>query len=970
MRVIIFLFYSICFFTIATAQISIRQQEMTEHNMPDDWYANTNIPANLSIQRSNCQLNRMVFGWHPYWQNGYESNYQWNLLSDLCFFGYEVNPSTGNALNTHGWATNAAVTAALNQGTRVHLCVILFSDHATFFGSSTAQNTLIANLVSAVQSRGAHGINIDFEGLPSSQSVAFSNFIINLSNALHAANPSYQLSICLYAVDWSNVFDEPLLTNYVDFFTIMGYDYYWTGSSQAGPNDPLYGFTASYDRSLSRTVTYYRNAGIPSQKLVLGLPYYGREWETTSSAVPSSTTGSNVYSRTFRYVKNNATGYYSSANAQYNEKSVSTAYIFQNAGTWRQCWITEGYAMKKRFDFVNQRDLKGIAIWALGYDDGYTDFWDAIEQKFTDCSVVPCIDTIYDGGGPLTDYYDNENYSFTIAPTQAAQVSLSFQSFATEAGYDTLWIYDGPSTSSPLIGAYQGTNMPAPILSSSSFLTLRFKSDASTRAAGWKAIYQCITDNQPPTTQLLIPPGWITSSFHTSFSDNDNLNLDGTYWNVAGFNGMEWRSSHTNGFFTDHFDSILHSEWQMTDGSWSIMAHALQQSDESVNNTNLYALLNQSLSNEYVYEWKGTTSGSGTNRRSGFHFASDNGALPNRGNSYFVWFRLDNQNLQFYKVTNDVFSLVHTIPFVTIPNQEYLYRVIYNRISGQIRVYVNNQLVGQWTDSNPYANGQYVSFRSGHSIYRVDDFVVYRSRGNVEYVSVGQDSMMSFQNPSPQIPAGRIFSLVKDQVHLFAQSDTLLDVDWTPPIHNGYVWDGSVTDWDTLTNPIFITASWQGWHDPHSGIAEYHLGVGDIPSSDNIIPFTSAMLSDTLQYVPFPSLQYDQLYFHAVKSLNHAGLWSDTVSSNGFVLLLNTATNYILPNTDMVMLYPNPSQSIIYITSNDLIKSLRITDMQGRELDSQSIHSNQWQCDVSSYLPGVYLFWIDDAPPRKVVVTP
>lgn len=951
----------------AWSQISIHQEELESHPYSHEWYEVQNVPAQISTIRSNCQLNRMVFGWHPYWQNGLEANYQWNLLSDLCFFSYEVNANNGNAVSTHGWSTNAAVTTALNNGTRVHLCVTLFSNHATFFGNPTAQNTLISNLVSAVQSRGAHGINIDFEGLPASQSVAFTNFIINLSNALHAANPSYQLSICLYAVDWSDVFNEPVLVNYVDFFTIMGYDYYWTGSSQAGPVDPLYGFSASYDYAISRSITYYRKAGIPDYKLVLGLPYYGREWETTSSSVPSATTGNNISSRTYAYVKNNNTGFYTQANAQYNTRSASTAYIFMNAGTWRQCWITEGYAMKRRFDMVNQRNLKGIGIWALGYDDGYSDFWDAIEQRFTDCAVAPCSDTIYDGGGPLVNYYDNEDYTFTIAPSQAVLVSLSFQSFATEANYDSLWIYDGPNITSPLVGVYHGNNSPGTIQSTSPYLTLRFKSDGATRTVGWMATYNCVMDNQPPVTQISPPPGWITSDFSTGFTDSDNLNIEGAYWNVASFNGDEWRSSKTHGFFTDNFDLQIHPDWTIADGTWSIALYQLVQTDEGANNTNIYAPLDQSLSDEYVYEWKGITEGSGNNRRSGFHFASDNGALPNRGNSYFVWFRIDNQNLQFYKVTNDVFTLVHTVPFTTQIGQQYTYRVMYNSLSGLIRIFVNDQFVGQWIDANPYTNGQYVSFRSGNAIYKVDDFRVFRSRTTTENVSVGTGEMLFEQNLSPLMPAGRISSLVKDQAHLFALKDTLFSVDWTPPVFSGIVWDGVYMDEDTILNPSLITASWQGWVDPHSGIAQYKYGVGDTPASDNAIPFTDNALFDTCAYDAFPSLQFNQLYYHSVIAKNVAGLWGDTVSSNGFVLITNAAIPTASSDSKYIMLYPNPAQSSVSLTANNIIQHVQIADIHGRIVISKTINTNKLDIDVSALAPGIYFLWADTHPLRFVI---
>ena len=173
-------------------------------------------------QKRNCSLNKIVFGWHPYWMGSAYNNYDWNLLSDFSFFSYEVDAATGNALSTHGWSTAPSVDAALQNGVRVNLCVTLFSGHNTFFASSIAQQTLITNLINLVQSRGAHGVNIDFEGIPSAQKNNFTNFMVSLANQMHTAIPGSQVSTVLYAVDWNNVFDIPVLSQHVDLFVVMG----------------------------------------------------------------------------------------------------------------------------------------------------------------------------------------------------------------------------------------------------------------------------------------------------------------------------------------------------------------------------------------------------------------------------------------------------------------------------------------------------------------------------------------------------------------------------------------------------------------------------------------------------------------------------------------------------------------------------------------------------------------------------
>jgi spore germination protein YaaH len=342
--------------------------------------------ANRSVIRStqSCNLTKRVYGWQPYWDatSATYNNYDWNGLTDLCYFSYDVNSADGTASSTHGWSSATVVTAAQANGVNVTLCATLFSGHTAFFGNATAQQTLISNLISAVQSRNAHGVNIDFEGMGASHKTAFTNFMINLCNQMHAAIPGSEVSIALYSVDWSGVFDMQAMDPYVDLFIIMGYDYYYSGSTTAGPEDPLYNFQTSYNYTLSKSISYYLNKGASKSKLLLGLPYYGREWATNSLTAPSATSGGGTNTVLFNTMRNNASGNYSSR--QWDVNSFSSWFPSTRAGASWQAFVDDAASMSKRFDIVNQFGIGGIGIWALGYDDGYNDFWDLIQNKFTD----------------------------------------------------------------------------------------------------------------------------------------------------------------------------------------------------------------------------------------------------------------------------------------------------------------------------------------------------------------------------------------------------------------------------------------------------------------------------------------------------------------------------------------------------------------------------------------------------------
>lgn len=442
------------------------------------------------INNQDDTLVKRVFGYFPYWAGSNYLNYQWDLLSDLCFFSYEVDPVTGNPLTVYDWDTSPAIDSAFANNVNVHLCVTLFSGHYSFFENLEAQQTLITNIISLIQNRGAHGVNMDVEALPSSLGDSFTDFLIDLTEQMSEVLPEAEISIAAPAVNWSGTFDIPVLSQYIDFFMVMGYDYYWNGSSQAGSVSPLYSMVSYYDYNFSKTISYYQSQGVPHNKLVLGVPYYARQWPTQGQFAPSATNGYGT-AYTYRYVKTNSSGYYSSENMHLEPNSFSPYYSFQNNG-WIQCFIDNVYSLGKKYDQVNRRNLAGIGIWALGYDDGYIELWELIANKFTESATMVSADTIFDTGGSAFNYYDNENYSYTVTTPENTNLYLSFSYLNLEEGYDSLCIFDGPDIMNPLIGEFSGDSIPLLITASGNSLTLKFYSDNGITNVGWRAVYDTL----------------------------------------------------------------------------------------------------------------------------------------------------------------------------------------------------------------------------------------------------------------------------------------------------------------------------------------------------------------------------------------------------------------------------------------------------------------------------------------------
>jgi spore germination protein YaaH len=892
-----------------------------------------------------CVLNKKVYGWHPYWVGSVYTNYDWSMLSDFCYFDYSVSPTTGN--NTNGsfaWSTSAAVTSALSHSVNVHFCATLFSSHSTFWASSTAQQTFITNAINLLNSRGGNGINIDFEGMGSSDKTPFKNFMVNLCNQVHAANSNYKVTMALYAVDWGTSFDMPALNAVVDNFIIMGYDYYYSGSGTAGPEAPLYNFQTSYNYTLSKSITYYLKQGATPSKLLLGLPWYGREWETAGATAPSSTTGGFTSSRTYNYVRNNSTTY-SAANKHWESNSFNPYYSYVTGGATRQCWIDDNYSYGRKFDMVNQRGLGGIGIWALGYDDGYQDLWQLIKNKFSNCATVACTDSIYDMGGPARNYYDSESYVYTIAPTGTSKVRLTFSQMDLEIGYDSLYLYDGFNTSSPLLGAYSGTVIPGIINSTTPAITVKFKSDNATTKAGFKAIWNCIQDNTSPTTQITTPTGWITQDFVSNYTDTDNsggTGIEKSFYQPSYYNGIEWRANGNRGFFNDDFNTAIHPEWTTAGGTWSITAGALVQSDETSANTNMYATVMQNLSNRYLYNFKGTITGANSNRRAGIYIACDDPTQSQRGNSYMIWFRPDQSSVEFYKSVNNTIGLpTFSVSCVINAGTTYDYKISYDRISGEIKLWIDNVYITSWTDTSPHANGTAVSFRTGNSTFKIDDFKIFRSRAASTNILVGAANTNDLrnENPSPNIYGGKISSITKDNAdNLSTISNQLIDIDWTKPIvSSSAIMDGTANDIDTTYIGTQLDLNYTFATDTNSGVTNYYYAIGTAAGLQDVVAWTSnaSNLSATESLV----LINNQKYYMMMKAENSAGLVSDSIVSDGVLYLMSTG---IKANNTLneLSVYPNPATdkaTISLINSVNETLDYKLFDAHGKLIEQKTL---------------------------------
>jgi len=329
-----------------------------------------NMPENSF--REN--LSHEVIGYLPYWEYEHYTDLNYDLLTQINYFSAELDPY-GNIINSHNWNNLYLIEYAHARNVKVKLCATLFgqSDLSTLLSSPLNRSNAISNLLNLVSSRNADGIDIDFELLPYSQRENLVLFMNELSTAFHNEMDDPIITMATPAVDWSNAWDYNALAQLTDGLFVMGYNYFYSGSSMAGPVSPLGGYTYDIEYTIN---DYINKTNGQLDKIILGLPYYGYDWPVENSNINSNTTGNGsarIYSDASMMSQNYGNLW---------DASSSSVWFTYQQSNWQQCWYDDSLSLSNKYQFAIDRNLSGVGIWALGYDNGNNELWGALSDKF------------------------------------------------------------------------------------------------------------------------------------------------------------------------------------------------------------------------------------------------------------------------------------------------------------------------------------------------------------------------------------------------------------------------------------------------------------------------------------------------------------------------------------------------------------------------------------------------------------
>ena len=221
---------------------------------------------------------------------------------------------------------------------------------------------IVHTIASYVDRYELDGINVDFEGFSVRDRDSFTALIKELNTALGKFGAVVSVDIPPdTGTDWSDPFDYKKLAKYADYLVVMAYDQHWSGGPKAGSVSSLPWMSGVVDDLLQH---------IPARKLVVGLPFYTREWYTENGQVKSNDLSLPASRQMVSRHKGSL--WWDQALGQY----VSTYY---KKGVKYTVWLEDSRSLGLKTKTALERNVAGFAYWYLGSES--PDVWTAMNNS-------------------------------------------------------------------------------------------------------------------------------------------------------------------------------------------------------------------------------------------------------------------------------------------------------------------------------------------------------------------------------------------------------------------------------------------------------------------------------------------------------------------------------------------------------------------------------------------------------------
>jgi spore germination protein YaaH len=285
-----------------------------------------------------------------------------------------VSPTWFSIVDKQGTVTNRAdsgyVKWAHSNGQKIWALVGNGSDpditHG-FLNNTDIREKIIQQLLIYAKLYKLDGINIDFENINIEDRDMLTQFMRELAPLVREQGLVVSIDVTFRSSseNWSMCYDRKALSEVVDYVAVMAYDQHWASSPVAGSVAEFSWVESNLKRILEE---------VPSEKVLLGIPFYTRVWKeelVDGKMKLSSTAVSMGAVEKILEEKKPAVVWDEASGQNYIEYKVGKV--------TNKIWIEDEKSINLKSSLVHKYDLAGAASWRKGFESD--DIWAVLQDN-------------------------------------------------------------------------------------------------------------------------------------------------------------------------------------------------------------------------------------------------------------------------------------------------------------------------------------------------------------------------------------------------------------------------------------------------------------------------------------------------------------------------------------------------------------------------------------------------------------
>jgi len=234
------------------------------------------------------------------------------------------------------------------------------------FVASCVDTFIRGNFASGVHEPGIFdGFDIDWEYPREEDAANYRALLEEFRRQMRAVRPGLRLSIAVgHSPHMMGGVDFAAIASLVDQVGVMNYDYTGPWAKTTGFLAPLFSDPGDprHSNSIEKNISDYEAAGVPAEKLLMGVPFYGYSWtevEATNNGLFQPGRGVHT-DEPYRYIRTLV-----ASSPVYRDPHSHAPWLYDGKTFWT---YEDAVSVRYKASFAANRHLGGVMIWELSED--------------------------------------------------------------------------------------------------------------------------------------------------------------------------------------------------------------------------------------------------------------------------------------------------------------------------------------------------------------------------------------------------------------------------------------------------------------------------------------------------------------------------------------------------------------------------------------------------------------------------